>query len=167
MANAVNAIIQHFATLNAEGKQNLLKQLGVSDIHGLMLIRPEVAEKYCKTHHINLGDVSVWKNNQGNDWMEQHYERAKDNWEKEYERYQELKGLQAEQTSAQKKAYKKYMTLFTKQQNGEGRVNSTEVNNAKKLYTQSTKQVYYTEIDMNGSLDMQRMYNSSQRHFIR
>ena len=165
MTDAVSAIIQHFATLNTEGKQNLLKQLGVSDIHGLMLIRPEVAEKYCKTHHINLGDVSVW-NNQGNEWREQKYAEAKTNWENEYAKYQDLKDLLAQQKTKQKQAYEKYMTLFTKQQNAEGGVSSSEVNNAMKNYSLSSRNVTDTEIDMNVSLDMQRVYNTSQSHFI-
>ena len=90
MVDAITAIKQHYATLSAEGKQNLLKQFGVSDIHGLVLISPEVAEKYCKTHHINLGEVSVWKD-QGNDWMEQNYLRAKGDWNEAYAALQATK----------------------------------------------------------------------------
>ena len=158
MVDAVTAIKQHYATLSAEGKQNLLKQFGVSDINGLNLIRPEIAEKYCKTHHINLGDVSVWKDKK--------YAEAKANWENEYANYQGLKALQAEQKTQQAKAYQKYMTLFTKQQNGEGGVVSTEVANAMRTYSQLTKSVSNTDSAMNISLGMQRMYNTSQSHFI-
>lgn len=158
MVDAITAIKQHYATLSAEGKQNLLKEFGVSDLRGLMLISPEVAEKYCKTHHINLGEVSVWK--------DQKYTEAKTNWENEYANYQGLKALYNQQTDQKAKAYQKYMTLFTKQQNGEGRVVSTEVASAMKTYSQLTKTVSDTDSAMNISLDMQRMYNSSQSRFI-
>ena len=157
MVDAVTAIKQHYATLSAEGKQNLLKQFGVSDINGLNLIRPEIAEKYCKTHHINLGDVSVWKDKK--------YAEAKANWENEYANYQGLKTLQSQQKTRQAKAYQKYMTLFTKQQNGEGGVVSTEVASAMKTYSLLTKTVSDTDSAMNISLAMQWLYNDSQRRF--
>ena len=169
MSNPVQAIKNHYATLSLQEKQNLLNDFGIKNINELYIIRPEVAEKYCKTHNLDLGSVSVFwgkKNDADTNYAEEKYNEAKDKWENEYNKYQVLKKGYAEQKTQQNAAYNKYVTLLTKQQNGESGVTSSNVSDALKSYNLLSQDVKVTGGEMDLSLAMQREHNSTQRRFM-
>lgn len=62
--DAISVLKNEYSMMTKTGQQSLLKELKISDIGILNILRPEVAEAYCKTHNINLGNNSVWNNQQ-------------------------------------------------------------------------------------------------------
>jgi hypothetical protein len=77
--DAISAIKSYYQTLSPEQQQNMLKNLGISDISAINIIDMKVAENYCKSNNIqcDLGNNSAWVQ----------YDNAKANWNTRHEQY--------------------------------------------------------------------------------
>lgn len=53
--NAIEAVKMYYTSLDEKGKAEFRKETGFGDLHSISLMSPEVAEKFCTNHRLNVG----------------------------------------------------------------------------------------------------------------
>ena len=84
--NAIEAVKMYYSSLDEKGKAEFRKETGFGDLHSISLMSPEVAEKYCANHRLNVGFMtfpnrvreSIWTRSKEADIQKVESEKAYD-----------------------------------------------------------------------------------------
>ena len=84
--NAIEAVKMYYTSLDEKGKAEFRKETGFGDLHSISLMSPEVAEKYCASHRLNVGYMtfpnqvreSIWTRSKEADQRKVESEKAYD-----------------------------------------------------------------------------------------
>ena len=160
MVDAIKVIKEYYNSLTGKDKAEFQKEMGINSLYGINLMDIKVAEKYCKSHGIDLGDGSVWNlYNKG----KADYAAALGDYNEAESIYNNLKG----QTET---AQTKYTTLVKnyRASNGEDAKISTAQDNQfrreSKYTTDLIKNTNDAEDRVDLALDARRMAVDEQRH---
>lgn len=58
--NAIESVKNYYNSLDEKGKAEFKKETGFNSIYSINLMDPKVAERFCQSHNIDLGETSVW-----------------------------------------------------------------------------------------------------------
>lgn len=157
--NAIEAVKNYYESLDSKGKSDFQKETGFN-FTGMNLMSYEFAEKFCKSHNIDLGQSSAWNL----------YYKGKADYAVALGEYNQAEKIYQDLKGQKETAQKKYNALVNnfKASNGDDVQLSDAQNNQfrreSKYTTELIKNTTNAEFNVDMALSARQMAVNEQRH---
>lgn len=158
--NAINAVKNYYESLDNKAKAEFQKETGFNSLYSINLMDPKAAEKFCKSHNIDLGTTSAWNL----------YNKGKADYAAALGEYNQANQIFKDLKNQKETAQKKYNTLVNnfKSSNGDdAQINTSQdkkFRSESKYTTDLIKSTTNAEFDVNMALSARQLAVNEQRH---